>query len=208
MDVGQTVAASFQAPTIFDIAQDLTKMQVDTNVDEADIGRVKVGQDATFTVDAYPGFAFHGKVTEIRKAPINVQNVITYDSVIAVSNPDLKLFPGMTANVKVLVDHRSNALKVPNAALRFKPATAAAAKKGPGGGSRRQVSNKQNVYVLGGDGKPKAIPVTLGISDGVFSEVTGGELQEGQKVIVGMVSETGASRPVGPSTGGRRGPGF
>src|SRR5690242_11771004 len=141
MDVGQTVAASFQAPTIFDIAQDLTKMQVDTNVDEADIGRVKVGQDATFTVDAYPGYMFHGKVTEVRKAPINVQNVITYDSVIAVSNPDLKLFPGMTANVKVLVDHRSAALKVPNAALRFKPAAAASRKTaGTGAGSRRQAA--------------------------------------------------------------------
>jgi len=208
MDVGQTVAASFQAPTIFDIAQDLTKMQIDTNVDEADIGRVKVGQDATFTVDAYPGFGFHGKVTEIRKAPINVQNVITYDSVIAVSNPDLKLFPGMTANVKVLVDHRSGVLKIPNAALRFRPATSAAKKTAaPGPGSRRQAVRSQNVWVLGDDGKPKAVPVTLGLTDGAFSEVAAGDLKEGQQVIVGMVSETAASQPCG-ATGGRRGPGF
>src|SRR5258708_4603451 len=178
MDVGQTVAASFQAPTIFDIAQDLTKMQIDTNVDEADIGRVKVGQDATFTVDAYPGFSFQGKVTEIRKAPINVQNVITYDSVIAVSNPDLKLFPGMTANVKVLVDHRCGVLKIPNAALRFRPAASSAAKKtaAPGAGSRRQAVRSQIVWVVGDDGKPKAVPVTLGITDGAASEVSAGDL--------------------------------
>ncbi len=185
-------------------------MQVDTNVDEADIGRVKAGQDATFMVDAYPGFPFHGKVTEIRKAPINVQNVITYDSVIGVSNPDLKLFPGMTANVKVLVDHRSGALKIPNAVLRFRPATSSAGNKktaAPGMGSRRQAVRSQNVWVSGGDGKPKAFPVTLGITDGAFSEVTAGDLKEGQQVIVGMVSETAASQPPG-GTGGRRGPGF
>ena len=102
MDVGQTVAASLQAPTLFQIAQDLTKMQVDTNVSEADVGRVRVGMTATFTVDAYPGRMFKGTVTSIREAPINVQNVMTYDAVIGVSNPDLKLFPGMTANVKIL----------------------------------------------------------------------------------------------------------
>ena len=104
VDVGQTVAASLQAPTLFEIAQDLTKMQVDTNVSEADIGRVQVGQPANFTVDAYPGLIFHGQVASIRKAPINVQNVITYDVVVTVSNPDLKLFPGMTANVNILID--------------------------------------------------------------------------------------------------------
>jgi HlyD family secretion protein len=139
MDVGQTVAASFQAPTLFEIAQDLTKMQVDTNVDEADIGRVQVGHDASFTVDAYPGMNFRGKVVEIRKAPINVQNVITYDAVIAVSNPDLKLFPGMTANVKVLVDQRTSVLRVPNAALRFRPATASTSnEQRPGGNAFRK----------------------------------------------------------------------
>ena len=103
VDVGQTVAASLAAPTLFLIAQDLTKMQVDTNVSEADVGRVRVNQPATFTVDAYPGRTFAGTVTSIREAPINVQNVITYDAVIGVSNSDLKLFPGMTANVKILV---------------------------------------------------------------------------------------------------------
>ncbi|MGH7410866.1 MAG: HlyD family secretion protein, partial [Candidatus Methylomirabilis sp.] len=121
VDVGQTVAASLSAPTLFLIAQDLTKMQVDTNVDEADIGRVRVGQPAIFTVDAYPGGIFKGKVVQIRQAPINVQNVITYNVVIGVSNQDLKLFPGMTANVKILVDRRENVLRISSAALRFRP---------------------------------------------------------------------------------------
>ena len=120
VDVGQTVAASLQAPTLFTIAKDLTKMQVDTNVSEADVGRITVGQDATFTVDAYPGRIFRGKVSEIRIAPIIVQNVVTYDVVIQVDNKDLKLKPGMTANVSVMIAHREGVLKIPNAALRFR----------------------------------------------------------------------------------------
>jgi len=121
VDVGQTVAASLQAPTLFTIAQDLTEMQVDTNVSEADIGRVAVGQETTFTVDAFPQITFKGKVTEIRNAPMTIQNVVTYDVVVQVKNPDLKLRPGMTANVSILVAHRENALTIPNAALRFRP---------------------------------------------------------------------------------------
>jgi HlyD family secretion protein len=121
VDVGQTVAASLQAPILFTIAQDLTEMQVDTNVSEADVGRVGVGQDATFTVDAFPQTTFRGKVTEIRNAPITIQNVVTYDVVIQVKNPELKLRPGMTANASILVAHRDNVLKIPNAALRFRP---------------------------------------------------------------------------------------
>jgi len=124
VDVGQTVAASLAAPTLFTIAKDLTQMQVDTNVSEADVGRVTVGQDATFTVDAYPGRNFHGKVSEVRNAPIIVQNVVTYDVVIQVDNRDLKLKPGMTANVSVMIAHREGALKIPNAALRFRPESA------------------------------------------------------------------------------------
>jgi HlyD family secretion protein len=136
MDVGQTVAASFSAPTIFQIAQDLTKMQVDANIDESDISRVQVGQDASFTVDAYPGQVFRGEVFQIRQAPINVQNVITYDVVIRVDNPDLKLFPGMTANVRILADRAENALRLPSAALRVRldTGTPAAKAKGNGGG--------------------------------------------------------------------------
>lgn len=121
VDVGQTVAASLQAPTLFTIAQDLTEMQVDTNVSEADIGRVANRQETTFTVDAYPQMTFRGKVTEIRNAPISIQNVVTYNVVIHVKNPELKLKPGMTANVSLLVAHKESVLKIPNAALRFRP---------------------------------------------------------------------------------------
>lgn len=120
VDVGQTVAASLQAPTLFLIAQDLTKMQVDTAVDEADIGRVALDQEATFTVDSYPGQIFRGRIVQIRQAPQVVQNVVTYITVVAVGNPDLKLMPGMTANVKILVARRENALVVLNAAFRVR----------------------------------------------------------------------------------------
>lgn len=121
VDVGQTVAASLQAPTLFTIAQDLTEMQVDTNVSEADIGRVAVGQETTFSVDAFPNLTFQGKVTDIRNAPVTVQNVVTYNVVIRVKNPELKLRPGMTANASILVARRDNVLRIPNAALRFRP---------------------------------------------------------------------------------------
>ena len=120
-DIGQTVAASFQAPTLFTIAQDLTKMQVLTNIDEADVGRIRIGQVANFTVDAFPDGTFKGTVSQIRLSPQIVQNVVTYPVMLDVPNPDLKLKPGMTANVLVPVDSRSNALRAPNAALRFKP---------------------------------------------------------------------------------------
>ena len=123
VDVGQTVAASLQAPTLFTIAKDLTEMQVDTNVSEADVGRIEVGQEATFTVDAYPERTFRGKVSEVRNAPTTVQNVVTYDVVIQVGNKDFKLKPGMTANVTVLIAHREGVLKVPNSALRFQPSS-------------------------------------------------------------------------------------
>ena len=122
MDVGQTVAASFQTPTLFSIAQDLTKMQIDTNVAEADIGKVKVGQDVEFTVDAYSDTTFKGKVFQVRNAPITVQNVVTYDVVIQVGNPEFKLKPGMTANVSIIISTKKGVLKIPNAALRFRPA--------------------------------------------------------------------------------------
>lgn len=206
VDVGQTVVASLQAPALFEIAQDLTKMQVDTNVDEADVGRVQVGQQTVFTVDAYPGRKFHGSVAEIRKAPINVQNVITYDVVVAVSNPDQKLLPGMTANITVMVDQRQDALRVPNAALRFRPADAVKERPAAGGGSRgsRREAPSQTVYVLGENGQPTPVPVTLGITDGVYTEVTGGKLSEGQEVIIGLAQTTAQTT----SFGGPRGPRF
>jgi HlyD family secretion protein len=182
MDVGQTVAASFQAPTIFEIAQDLTKMQVDTNVAESDVGHLKVGQQATFTVDAYPGQVFQGTITQIRKAPINVQNVITYDAVIAVANPDLKLFPGMTANATILVEHKDNILKVPNAALRLKPS--ASLMETPV--VPPATPNGALVYVPAPESKLRAVLVKTGITDGNFTEITEGDLHEGQQVAVGI----------------------
>ena len=121
VDVGQTVAASFNTPTLFQIANDLTKMQIDANVSEADVGEVALDQDVTFSVDAFPSRTFHGKVKQVRNAPITVQNVVTYDTVVEVSNPDLKLKPGMTANVSIVIAHRENVLKIPNAAFRFRP---------------------------------------------------------------------------------------
>src|SRR5437899_3349569 len=124
VDVGQTVAASLQAPVIFQIANDLTKMQIDSNVAEADVGVLIVDQDVDVTVDAVPTRTFHGKVVQVRNAPITVQNVVTYDTVIGVSNPDLKLKPGMTANVSILIAHRDNVLQIKNAALRYRPADA------------------------------------------------------------------------------------
>src|SRR5213596_1253139 len=127
VDVGQTVAASLQAPVIFQIANDLTKMQIDSNVAEADVGAVSVNQDVDFTVDAFATRTFHGKVVQVRNAPITVQNVVTYDTVIGVNNADLKLKPGMTANVSIVVAHKDNVLQIKNAALRYRPAEAAPA---------------------------------------------------------------------------------
>jgi len=210
VDVGQTVAASLAAPTLFLIAQDLTKMQVDTNVSEADVGRVRVNQPATFTVDAYPGQTFTGSVTSIRKAPINVANVITYDAVIGVSNPDLKLFPGMTANVKILVNQRLNVLKVPNAALRYHPATApaAAAAKGAGKGA----APEKAVWVLDAENKQQRVVVATGESDGEYTEVTQGGLKDGDRVIVAALANAApvsGGSPVSQSGGkGGRGTGF
>jgi HlyD family secretion protein len=200
VDVGQTVAASLAAPTLFLIAQDLTKMQVDTNVSEADVGRVRVDQPATFTVDAYPGRTFTGNVTSIRKAPINVQNVITYDAVIGVSNSDLKLFPGMTANVKILVNQRLNVLKVSNAALRYHPASETAA---AGGG--KGAAPEKAVWTLDANNKQQRVVVTTGESDGTYTEVTKGGLKDGDRVIVAALAK---AAPASSGSGGGRGPGF
>jgi HlyD family secretion protein len=189
VDVGQTVAASFQTPTLFTIAQDLTKMQIDTNVAESDIGVVKVGQDVEFSVDAYPDTVFTGKVWQIRQAPITVQNVVTYDVVIQVNNRDLKLMPGMTANVSIIIMTRNDVIRITNAALRFRfserPAGAAAnsgEKKGPA------------VWVLE-NGKPRRVSATPGISDGTYTEIVSGDLKEGQQLIVEMLKKGSVQRP-------------
>lgn len=218
MDVGQTVAASFSAPTIFQIAQDLTKMQVDANIDESDIGRVRVDQPVTFTVDAYPGQIFSGAVTQIRQAPTNVQNVITYDVVIKFDNSDLKLFPGMTANVRILTDREMGVLKLPNAALRFRPLDAVQNEKGKGKGNfkgrggqkgRGGAAGVQTIYLLGPDGKAIPQRVKLGIGDGNFVAILSDNVKEGDQVITGIASPAAKSAtPQGRGGFKGRGPGF
>lgn len=189
VDVGQTVAASFQTPTLFTIAQDLTKMQIDTNVDESDIGRIKLGQNVDFMVDAFPDVTFKGAVAQVRSAPITVQNVVTYDVVVKVANPELKLKPGMTANVSIIIAVKKDAVKVPNAALRFKPSDKGKAPSGKKG---------QTVYIVENE-KPKRISVTAGTSDGNFTEIVTGEIREGQEVILEALgakdSKSQAARP-------------
>jgi HlyD family secretion protein len=193
VDVGQTVAASLQAPTLFLIAQDLTRMQVDTNVDEADVGRVRVGQTARFTVDAYPGRTFAGTVTQIRQAPINIQNVVTYDVLVTVANPQLKLFPGMTANVAIVVDARQHVLEVPSAAFRFRPVDT----EGSPRNSRGQQIFGEVVWTLAGK-RLHPVPVQTGISDGSSTEVHG-DLRPGDQVVVGMAQTGAHGRSAGPA---------
>jgi HlyD family secretion protein len=208
VDVGQTVAASLQAPVIFTIANDLTKMQIDTNVAEADVGVVAVGQTVDFTVDAFPARTFHGNIVQVRNAPITVQNVVTYDTVIGVSNADLKLKPGMTANVSIMIAHKDDVLQIKNAALRYRPADGAATPpqaKGtpsPGGhgGAGRERKNERTVYVLSG-GRPEPVLIKTGISDGAVTEVLEG-LKEGDRVVTAglapATSSSPATNPFGP----------
>ena len=190
VDRGQTVAASLQAPTLFTIAQDLRNMQVDTNVDEADVGRVKLGQSVTFTVDSFPGRTFSGEVVQIRKAPLVVQNVVTYDVVVSAKNPDQRLLPGMTANVRIVIEQKDNVMQVPNAALRFRPPGVEAAERErparPSGGGRAGGPPAGRVWIVGTDGKPTAVPLQLGIGDGTYTEIAKGDLKEGEQVIVGL----------------------
>jgi HlyD family secretion protein len=207
VDVGQTVAASLQAPTLFTIAQDLTKMQVDTNVAEADVGKLKPQMMATFTVDAYPTERFKGVVRQIRNAPQTVQNVVTYDAVIDVDNTELKLKPGMTANVTFVYAQKEDVLKVANAALRFRPppellapanvpssGTAAAAtmpgRRGPH--APNADSDHRQVWVLRGE-RPVAVDIKVGISDGSVTEVVDGELKEGDPVLTDVVGGKSAN---------------
>lgn len=289
VDAGQTVAASLQAPELFIIARDLRDMQVDTSIDEAEIGKVHVGQRATFTVDSFPGRGFSGEVRQVRKAALNVQNVVTYTVVVSAPNPDLALLPGMTANVRIVTDTRDAVLKIPNAALRFRPpnfqepaaassASSAAPTSTPqaGGplarfrerierelapsaeqmqqldaifGAMREhfaaarsvpeadraktveraraelreriagiltpaqkqryadliaeatgrTSTRGRVFVLAADGRPRAIEVRLGLSDGSFTEVSGGELKEGDGVITGSATTAGNAQKAAQS---------
>ena len=183
VDVGQTVASSFQAPTLFQIANDLTKMQIDSNFAEADIGSLKVGQPVRFTVDAFPERSFSAAVRQIRLNPIIQQNVVTYDVVVAVDNPEQILMPGMTAYVNIVVGERKNVLLVPNAALRFKPQEAQ--EKTPPSKPRQgeQGGTIGTVYVLK-DNRLQAVQIRIGISDNRFTEVVSGDLKAGDRVVV------------------------
>ncbi|HEY5451676.1 MAG TPA: efflux RND transporter periplasmic adaptor subunit [Polyangia bacterium] len=229
VDVGQTVAASLSAPTLFLIAEDLTKMQVDTSVAEADIGKLKAEMDATFTVDAFPSRTFKGKIRQIRNAPQTQQNVVTYDAVIDVSNPGLELRPGMTANVTFIYDHRDSALRVANAALRFQPPPELAraawgggggpgqkggGQRGPGsgeGGGRRmgggrpgggggETPDRRMLWVLRGP-TPTPVRVRAGVSDGTNTEIETTELHEGDHVVTDA-EMPGSENKTPPAGGG------
>lgn len=216
VDVGQTVAASLQAPTLFTIANDLSKMEVHTNVDEADVGNVHEGQEVTFTVDAFPARRFKGQVYQVRNAPTVVQNVVTYDAVVRIDNKELLLKPGMTANVQFLVSQRENVLTIPNMALRFKPPEdkdeaqdllrqeklRTAAKPGArrtsrfGGRSVGRSGRRVRIYVLR-DSKAQPLEVSLGITDGSKTEIRGGDISDNDMVIVGMASGATAANSSG-----------
>ena len=234
-DVGQPVAASFQAPTIFTIAQDLTKMQVSADVSESDIGMCKVGQPVRFTVDAYPEQTFRGRIAQIRlNATVN-QNVVTYPVIIEVANEDLSLRPSMTANVTIDVATVKDVLRVPNAALRFRPENAAppptpsaeerAARSGgqpgsvgaarqfgqsAGGGARpKKTANTQTIYTISADGlgEPKPVAIRTGISDGRFTQVASGDLAPGATVVVGLATTKGDAAAGNRPGGGGGAPG-
>jgi len=239
---GQTVAASFSTPTLFVIAQDLSQMKLEVAIDEADVGQVKQGQDATFTVDAFPGKTFPAKITRVEQGSnLTVQDatassssttttttgqVVSYAADLSVSNPDLQLRPGMTATADITTSQKSNVLLVPNAALRFKPTAAAdpSASSTSGGiagalvprrprrGSADKTASvsrggKQVVYIKGADGKPQAISVVTGLTNGTMTEITGGDLKPGMDVITGQLASGaqasgGGSRRRGAGQGG------
>ena len=215
VDVGQTVAASLSAPVIFTIAEDLRKMQVNTSVAEGDIGRLRPDMDAFFTVDAYPGQKFRGKIWQIRNAATTVQNVVTYDAVLNVDNTDLRLRPGMTASCTVTYDERDSTLAVPNAALRFRPppdlsAPSTAPTRGPGvgrGGGHKGADagadpiEARTVWVLRGLA-PTPVALHTGLSDGTVTEVIDGDLKEGDAVVtdtLGAAGKAGAAPSGGPN---------
>jgi HlyD family secretion protein len=228
IDLGQTVASSFNTPTLFQIANDLTKMQIDSSVAEADIGGIVEGQSVDFTVDAYPERTFYGVVTQVRNAPTNSNNVVTYDCVVGVTNSDYKLKPGMTANISFIIAQRENVLNIPNGALRFRPpenavvltnivatqtapptngGNSASSPGGHRGGGRAHGERPvfHTVYVLSGTGdnaKLQAVQIKTGISDGISTEVLSG-LDEGAQVVTGVVSTgTQAARTSNPLGGG------
>ena len=227
VNVGQTVAASFQAPVLFQVANDLTKMQVECSVDEADIGRVKEGQTARFTVDAFPDDNFTGVVKQVRYSPEVIQNVVTYTTIVDVENPEMKLRPGMTATIFIVVGEATNALRVSNSALRFQPPPEVMqalfeemrrdmqAKRGQTGqadgqqgggrpqgnfqmgqgtrgmGSRQR--DRARVWIQDEEGKLKMVSIRTGVTDNTYTEITGGDIKEGQEVITGETDQASSS---------------
>ncbi|HWP56576.1 MAG TPA: efflux RND transporter periplasmic adaptor subunit [Candidatus Acidoferrales bacterium] len=226
VDVGQTVAASLQSPVLFTIANDLSKMEVHTSVDEADVGKIWEGQDVSFTVDAFPTRRFRGKVFQVRNAPTTVQNVVTYNAVVRIDNKELLLKPGMTANVEFLVSRKENVLRLPNMALRFKPPehkqdaqeilrqanrAAGASRRRAGGGRSRSGEGRDGrwvrVYLLK-ELRAEPVDIRVGITDGSYTEVVEGDVEEGSQVIIAL-SERGKaavaqSGPVNPFQPPRR----
>ncbi len=227
VSVGQTVAASLQAPTLFTVAQDLRLMQIETSIDEADIGGLKEGMSTSFTVDSYPEEKFRGTIRQIRFAAKAEQNVVTYPVIIDVENPDLKLRPGMTANVTIVTASRDHVLRMPATALRFKPAEQlpeSASRAGNSGGARAESGRSQKrssatvndstrarsqtlslsrkVYVKDSNGKPAERAVQLGLNDGSFVEILGGDLQAGDSVIVGLAGTSAAAAKTAPGFSG------
>ncbi len=216
IELGQTVAASLSAPTLFTIAQDLSEIDIYANIDEADVGRLKPEQKVTFTVNAYPNRTFEGSVRMVRLSAQTVQNVVTYTAVITVRNRDQALLPGMTANLQIVTDEREDVLRIPNAALRFRPvitpapaSSGALASQGPPA-ARRMERNRDaqagiqdgtsgRIYQLGPDGNPQLVPVRLGVTDGSYTEVIRGWLQEGAAIIVGGGARASASDDPGAS---------
>ena len=182
VELGSTVAASLQSPTIFTIADDLRRMEIAVSIDETDVGRVKPGQKVVFSVSAYPGREFEGKVKHVRLGSQTISNVVTYTGIVSIENPKMELLPGMTASVKIETDSRSDALLAPNAALRWKPAGAVA--KGPG-----DWVLGPGVWVLGPDGGPRMVPVRLGLGDGSVTEIIA--MEPVREVIVGKKQRSG-----------------
>jgi HlyD family secretion protein len=200
VDEGQTVIAAMSTPVLFTVAQDITKMNITADISEADIGQVKTGQDVEFGVDAFPNEVFHGKVSQVRKSPTTTQNVVTYQTIIAVANPEQKLFPGMTADVSILVQRRDNVLKVPNATLRYSPPDNANFTTAP----PKQLERAQQLtYVLQPDTTTLAPRVVrTGATDGVSTEILGG-LSEGDHVVTAtLTTGTSVSAQFGPPNGG------
>lgn len=189
VDVGQTVVASLQAPMIFVIAKDLTKMQVIANVSESDIGGVAEGKAAEFTVDAFPADPFQGVVSQVRNSPVSIQNVVTYDVIVDVDNRALKLKPGMTANVSIVTATKDQVLRVPNTALRFKPPGVPTEKK------------KSAVWTLDAAGRPRAVPLVPGAAGSSYTEIKEGELREGDAVIVGLEATEAGQKELPPGFG-------